>query len=147
MLSELCRTARCCRQDSAFCAGVTFSQFLVLDRIYQNTTMMMSDLHGELAVDKSTTSRIVNPLVRQRLITREKSINDGRSITLTLTEEGKETHRKVWRCISDMLRAINHEIPEEKRSHTYRAVGLFNEAVQKASLMQRVTAESTKKSL
>jgi len=45
----------------------------------------------------------------------------------------------VFFCLAQ---AINEEIPEEKRSHTYQAVGLFNRAVRKASQMQRLTKES-----
>ena len=141
LISELCRTARCCRQDSAFCADVTFNQFLVIDAVYQQGSLKMSDIHRELAVDKSTTSRVVHPLVRKKLVKREKSSHDGRSINLSLTEKGKETHKRIWQCISDMLQAIKEEIPEEKRSHTYQAVGLFSAAVRKASQTQKLTAE------
>jgi len=141
LISDLCQVVRCCRQDSAFCADVTFNQFLVIDAVYQQGSLKISDIHRELAVDKSTTSRVVHPLVRKKLVKREKSSHDGRSINLSLTEKGKETHKRVWQCISDMLQAIKEEIPEEKRSHTYQAVGLFNAAVRKASQTQKLTAE------
>lgn len=145
LISDLCQVVRCCRQGSVFGADITFNQFLVMDTVYQRNSMKMSDIHREMAIDKSTTSRVVHPLVRKKLVKREKSSHDGRSINLSLTEKGKETHRKVWQCISDMLRAIKEEIPEEKRIHTYQAVGLFNAAVRKASQMQRFAAESMRK--
>ncbi len=145
LISDLCQVVRCCRQDSVFCADVTFNQFLVIDAVYQQGSLKMSDIHRKLAVDKSTTSRVVHPLVRKKLVKREKSNHDGRSINLSLTEKGKETHKRIWECISDLLQAVRKEIPEEERHQTYQAVGLFNAAVRKASQMQKLTSESIRK--
>jgi len=145
LISDLCQVAKCCRQDSAFCADVTFNQFLVIDAIYRQGSLKISDIHRELSVDKSTTSRVVHPLVQKKLVKREKSSHDGRSINLSLTDKGKETHKRVWECISDLLQAVRKEIPEEERHQTYQAVGLFNEAVRKASQIKKLTAESIRK--
>ncbi|HOO90454.1 MAG TPA: hypothetical protein PLA74_06490, partial [Syntrophales bacterium] len=56
LITELCQAARCCRQDSVFCEGVTFSQFLILDTLMTQENLKMADLHSVLMVEKSTTT-------------------------------------------------------------------------------------------
>jgi DNA-binding MarR family transcriptional regulator len=65
LVSELCQVVRFCRQDSMFCEDVTFTQFLILDEVAKKGELKMLELHQILAVDKSTTTRLVNPLVGQ----------------------------------------------------------------------------------
>ena len=64
----LSQVTRCCRQDVAFYEGVTFHQFMILDAVAEKKEMQISDLHKLLAVEKSTTTRLVNPLIKKGLI-------------------------------------------------------------------------------
>ena len=84
----LSQVTRCCRQDVAFCEGVTFHQFMILDALAGKKEMQISDLHKLLVVEKSTTTRLVNPLIQKGLLRREKAQHDSRAATLILTEEG-----------------------------------------------------------
>ena len=133
LISDLCQVIRCCRQDAVFCEGVTFSQFLILNHVAKKGTLKMLDLHQILAVDKSTTTRLVNPLVKQGLVKREKSDHDSRAANLRLTPAGKEVHRKVWLCLENFVNAIGGGIPAEKKGDVYEAVKLFINAVKNAS--------------
>jgi DNA-binding MarR family transcriptional regulator len=112
---------------------VTFSQFLILNQVAKKGTLKMLELHQILAVDKSTTTRLVNPLVRQGLIKRERSDHDSRAANLKLTPAGKEVHRKVWLCLEGFVDAIGGGIPDEKKTDVYDAVKLFICAVKNAS--------------
>jgi DNA-binding MarR family transcriptional regulator len=133
LISDLCQVIRCCRQDAVFCEDVTFSQFLILNQVAKKGTLKMLELHQILAVDKSTTTRLVNPLVRQGLIKREKSDHDSRAANLILTPAGKEVHKKVWLCLQGFVDAIGRTIPDEKKTNVYEAVKLFINAVKNAS--------------
>lgn len=133
LISELFQVVRFCRQDAVFCEDVTFSQFFILDRVSEKGSLNMSELRQVLAVDKSTTTRLVNPLVRDGLIERKKSENDSRSVTLRLTPAGEDVHRRVWLCLVDFVDTIAAGIPEEKRDHVYDAVKTFIRAVKNAS--------------
>ena len=133
LISDLCQAIRFCRQDAVFCEDVTFSQFLILDQVAQKGDLKMSDLHKILAVDKSTTTRLVNPLVNQGLIERERASHDSRAINLKLTTAGAETHKKVWLCLEGFVDAIGKNIPDEKKSTVYKTVRLFINAVKSAS--------------
>ena len=133
LISELCQVVRCCRQDAVFCEDVTFTQFLILDHVASKGNLKMSELHTILAVDKSTTTRLVTPLVRKSLLEREKSDHDSRAVNLKLTGAGEDVHRKAWLCLDGFVNAIGREIPDEKKKDVYAAVKLFMNAVKNAS--------------
>jgi DNA-binding MarR family transcriptional regulator len=133
LISDLCQVIRCCRQDAVFCEDVTFSQFLILNHVAKEGSLKMLELHQILAVDKSTTTRLVNPLVRRGLIKREKSDHDSRAANLRLTPTGKDVHRKVWLCLDGFVDAIGRGIPDETKTDVYEAVKLFINAVKNAS--------------
>ena len=133
LVSELCQVVRFCRQDEMFCEDVTFTQFLILDEVAKKERLKMLDLHKILAVDKSTTTRLVNPLVRQGLLERKTSVHDSRAVNLRLTPAGKKVHRKVWLCLEGFVSAIEGQISEKKRKSVYDAVKLFIDAVKKVS--------------
>jgi len=98
--------------------------------------MRLSELHDFLGVDKSTTTRLVNPLVRCGLIQREKSDRDGRAVHLSLTRDGKNTLNNVWECVSLFIAGIRRRIPEEKSSEIYESVKLFLNAMKKTGSME-----------
>ena len=133
LISDLCQAVRCCRQDAVFCEDVTFTQFLILDQVSKKGDLKMSELHRILAVDKSTTTRLVNPLIRKELIAREISDHDSRAVNLRLTSAGGEVHRKVWICLQGFVDAIGGGIPDEKKETVYEGVKIFINAVKNAS--------------
>ena len=133
LVSEFCQVVRFCRQDATFCEDVTFTQFLILDEVAKKGRLKMLELHQILAVDKSTTTRLVNPLVGQGLIERKMSDHDSRAVNLRLTPAGRKVHRKVWLCLEGFVGAIEEGIPEKIKKLVYEAVKLFIGAVKKAS--------------
>ena len=133
LISYLCQVARFCRQDSVFCEDLTLIQFLILDAVSQRGALRMSELHQLLAVDKSTTTRLVTPLIKRDLVKRTKSENDLRAVNLLLTGEGKKIHKRVSLCLAELVETIRAGIPEEKRTEVYRAVEMFLGAVHTAN--------------
>ncbi len=133
LIADLCQAVRCCRQDSVFCEGVTFSQFLILDALATQGTLKMADLHSVLAVEKSTTTRLVRPLIEKALVRREKADHDLRATYLLITEAGKETYRRVWDCFTEFAGTIQDKIPENDRSDVYRTLRIFLDAIRDTS--------------
>jgi len=133
LVSEICQAVRFCRQDAVFCEDVTFSQFVILDEVAKRNEIQLSDLHGILAVDKSTTTRLVNPLVTQGLVERRTSDHDSRAVKLILTKAGRNTHRKVWFCLEGFVAAVERGIPASKRPSVYETVRVFIDALKNAS--------------
>lgn len=125
----MAQVTRCCRQDVAFCEGVTFHQFMILDAVAKKEELPMTDLHTILAVEKSTTTRLVNPLIQKGLLRRDKAIHDSRAVTLFLTPEGKKIHENVSLCLAGFFQKITKNIPEEKRADVLEATRIFINAI------------------
>ena len=134
LITRLSTALRCCRRDEVFCEDVTFAQFQILDAIAQNRTLNMAVLHEILSVDKSTTTRLVAPLIRRGLVVRKRADHDSHAAKLIMTENGREVHERVWQCLISLVRAVQERIPEEKRASVLDGTRLFLEAVSHVSV-------------
>ena len=133
VFSGLSQVMRCCCRDEAFCEGVTFHQFVILDAVAKAKELNMADLHQILSVQKSTTTRLVNPLIKKGLLRRDKSEHDSRAVKFTLTKEGIEIHKKVSLCMIDFFKKVTNAIPEEKKSEVLECVNIFINAIKNSS--------------
>ena len=133
ILMALAREIRCCSRDEAICQDVTFHQFVILDAVAKKQGLDLADLHKILSVEKSTTTRLMNPLLQKGLLKRDKAEHDSRAAKLTLTEEGMETHRRVWMCLGGFFENITRNIPEDRQEKVLKSVKMFTEAMRKAA--------------
>ena len=76
---------------SSCCGGVTLAQCHTLLEIENNEKITVTELAGNLLLDKSTTSRTVESLVRSGLVERNIPSDNRRITTLNLTNTGKDT--------------------------------------------------------
>jgi len=129
IMTGLAHKLRCCRQDDAFCADVTFHQFVILDSVAKKKEIFLADLHRILAVEKSTTTRLVNPLIQKGLLQRDKAIHDSRAVRLVMTEEGRRIHENVWACLANYFQGVMRNIPESKRQEVLECVKIFINAL------------------
>jgi DNA-binding MarR family transcriptional regulator len=134
IIMSLAREIRCCSRDEAICQDVTFHQFVILDAVAKHKGLDLADLHKILSVEKSTTTRLVNPLLQKGLLKRDKAEHDSRAAKLTLTEEGMETHRRVWMCLGGFFENITRNIPEDRQEEVLEAVKVFTAAMRKAAV-------------
>ncbi len=129
----MAQVTRCCRQDVAFCEGVTFHQFMILDAVAKRKELNMADLHKILSVEKSTTTRLVNPLIQKGLLKRDKAQHDSRAATLFLTEDGRKIHQNVSLCLTGFFQKISKNIPEEKRTAVLESINIFINAIKNSA--------------
>ena len=129
----LSQVTRCCRQDVAFCEGVTFHQFMILDAVARKKEMQISDLHKLLAVEKSTTTRLVSPLIKKGLLRREKAQHDSRAATLILTADGKKIHQKVSLCLAGFFQKVTQNIPQDKKPQILEAIRVLIGAIKNSA--------------
>lgn len=145
LIADLCQAARCCRQDTIFCEGVTLSQFLILDALATQGRLKMANLHSVLAVEKSTTTRLVRPLIERELVRREKADDDLRATYLRITPEGEKTYRKVWGCFTEFAGTIQGKIPEDDRPDVYRALSIILDAIRDTSSVCSCNSDNSRK--
>ena len=132
LLSDLARSLRCCQQEAVFCENVTFTQFFILDKVSEKGQLRLSELHDILSVEKSTTTRLVDPLVKQGMLLRKKADHDSRAVNLILTEKGRDVQRRVWDCLSGFIDSLEQRIPGPRRREVYEAVKIFLDAMKNA---------------
>jgi DNA-binding MarR family transcriptional regulator len=104
-----------------------------LDAVEKKKKLNMADLHVILSVEKSTTTRLVNPLLRKGLLKREKAEYDSRAVTLILTEEGKKIHQKVSLCLAGFFQKVTRNIPQDKKNQILEAVRVFIRAIKNSA--------------
>lgn len=129
----MAQVTRCCRQEEAFCEGVTFHQFMILDTVAKRKELQMADLRTILAVEKSTITRLVNPLLHRGFLKRDKARHDSRAIILSLTPEGRKIHQKVLLCLAGFFQKVTNNIPEEKRCEILESIRIFIEAIKNSA--------------
>lgn len=101
--------ARFLESGVIFEEGITLRQFYILDIIIRKNNIELSDIHSVLKVDKSTTTRLLSPLLKEGFINKRKSEENHRSFTLSLTEKGISIHHSTSECIKDFLSEISSE--------------------------------------
>lgn len=70
--------------------GVTFSQLMVMVKIYMHKRMTVSEVAEELGVSLSNITSLVDRLSRSGHMNRRRDETDRRLVWLELTEKGKE---------------------------------------------------------
>jgi len=129
ILKELGKVLRIFHDEVVLCDRVTFIQFCILDYVAARGRLEMSELHDLLSVEKSTTTRMVNPLVSRGLLVKAASTKDSRSIDLVLTAKGGNTHRKVWQCISGHIESFLNAMPADRQDKVIDSIGVFIQSV------------------
>ena len=132
LIGELSRALRCCQQEESFCLDLTLSQFFILHTIAGKGQIPLAELHDILAVEKSTTTRMVSPLIRRGLVVQERAKHDSRALNLSLTDQGGEIYERIWVCLAEFLDTIQKKIPAAERRKIYGATQTFLNAVQGA---------------
>lgn len=103
---------------------LTSAQFEVLQKLYFNGKMRMSDISRELGVAKSTITGIVRGLESSGYVVKVKDPNDLRVNVLELTSRGKEIIEKVIArrqdFVSQCLKSLDSRITERLREDLNR---------------------------
>ncbi len=134
MIRDIARVSRLFQQDSVFCGGITFQQFTILDLVRDaGGEIALADVHGLLSVEKSTTTRLVEPLVERGLLARAASSSDARAVRLVLTSAGQVAHGEYWTCIAGRIRGAIKGISTKQFEAVKAALRLFVSAVGAAS--------------
>ncbi len=129
LIRELGKALRIFQDGAVFCEDLTFTQFIILDHVMQQGRLPMSDLHALLAVEKSTTTRLVQPLVNRQVVIKEKSKSDSRVVELVITDEGRKLHKQVWECIAGFVQHLQETIPQDQREPVAESLGLFSRSL------------------
>jgi DNA-binding MarR family transcriptional regulator len=94
---------------------LTFSQYALLQSLVDADTARVSDLAAGAGVTPSTATRILDALERRRIVRRDRSPDDRRGVTVTLTRLGRRTLDRQAAWMRARQRAFYEQLPESER--------------------------------
>ena len=101
-------------------------QFRTLTFINRNPEVSLSNLANHLGLTLPSTSKLVDGLVNQKLITRRESKEDRRRLTLVLTKSGEDILRVARGATQDYLKNILGELSADELSAVIHAMNLLH---------------------
>jgi len=129
LTKELLRKYQLRDRNEIICCGVSISQCYALDLLGDHGDMTMLALAQKMFLDKSTATRIVDPLVKRKLITRRVDEADRRVVMVTLTAAGTKVLLEIRQCQVASQRLILERIPPPKREALIESLELLSRAV------------------
>lgn len=75
--------------------GITIDQWVVLKYIGENNGSNQVDIAKDSAKDAPTTTRIIDQLVRKKLVQRKADATDRRKFKVMITDKGSQLIKKV----------------------------------------------------
>jgi MarR family 2-MHQ and catechol resistance regulon transcriptional repressor len=99
-VADLVRVYQFRDRDRICCHDVSVTQCYALETLVGHGPMRLSALADRLFLDKSTTSRVVNTLVRKGYVEQRADATDGRAMLISATRQGQ---RLCARIISDLV--------------------------------------------
>ncbi|MGC9368044.1 MAG: MarR family winged helix-turn-helix transcriptional regulator [Paracoccaceae bacterium] len=82
-------------RDLAKAAGLTAAQFRVLQVVAERGLCTAKDISRRMSVSQATVTSLVDKLVRQGMVTRERCETDRRQTNIVITARGRETIEKA----------------------------------------------------
>jgi len=117
--------------------GLNLPRHRALSVIMQLEPCTMSELADFSAVDRTTLTRTIDPLVAAGLARRATPPEDRRQVVLTLTEAGREACRRSLRAIFGVNRDLLAGLTEPEQRVLARAFESFLAALVKDESLRR----------
>jgi MarR family transcriptional regulator, 2-MHQ and catechol-resistance regulon repressor len=106
-LSDLARRYQFRNRDEVCCYGITVSQCYALQALSRKERMASSELASHLGLDLSSTTRLVDQLVKKKLAVRQRASQDARIREIKITEAGR---RMVNRVEADFAKIVSDAV-------------------------------------
>lgn len=114
-VSRLARSFQQLMREQLACGPVTVQQCYTLAALTQGPRTMKS-LATDVGLHQSTLTRVVEKLERQELLRRERDASDQRTVWVTLSETGRETHAKLYAGSKLLVGALLDSVSADEQS-------------------------------
>jgi MarR family 2-MHQ and catechol resistance regulon transcriptional repressor len=105
-VSELVRVYQFRDRDHICCRDISVTQCYALENLVHDGPMRLGTLAARLFLDKSTTSRVVQTLVRKGYARHQRERSDKRAMVLRATAAGQRLHRSIVRDLVAQQHAL-----------------------------------------
>ncbi len=92
--------------------GLTYPQYLVMMLLWEEDGQTVGQLGGRLALDSGTLSPLLKRLTAAGLVTRQRRVDDERSVSIQLTAAGRELESNAMEVSRDIIGALGLTIAE-----------------------------------
>lgn len=133
MVQKLVRMFQLFERDQIKVHGFTTSQCYTLLEIYKSGSLTMSELSDKMNLNTSTMTRVLDNLVRDKYVSRDKELSDRRIVVISLTDKGKNAALVLSRTVNDYYRRVIENIPEGQVDEILKSVGRLLSAFEKAN--------------
>ena len=116
-------------RNKDICCGISVSQCYILETLKQSGPLSMNRLAQKMHLTVSTITRVIQPLLKRKLIRREEDSEDRRIRLISLTEEGKIFANRLWERIIESEKIILENFPQENREMLIDFLRKLNSAV------------------
>lgn len=114
-LSELVRLYQFRDRDRICCHDISVTQCHALEVLVEQGAQRSQGLSAALRLDKSTTTRVVDALVRKGYVERTPDIEDRRAVSLRVTAAGKRLYHRINDDLVEGQQALIADLPPETR--------------------------------
>lgn len=133
VVQKLVRVFQLFERDQIKVHGFTTSQCYALLEIYKSGNLTMNEISEKMNLNTSTMTRILDNLVRDRFVQRNRDESDRRIVIISLTERGREMAMRLGNTVNDYYKRIIANIPEGQLENILNSVNVLLDAFEKAN--------------
>lgn len=96
-------------------SNYTLPEARILYEIYHNENIQAGDIIASTGIDKGYLSRILKIFVAKKLVAKKRSVQDGRSVHLSLTTQGKREFEALNAVQDEEIKKLLEMMPVDER--------------------------------
>lgn len=112
-INQLIRVHQFRDRDCICCHDVSVAQCYALETLVKRGPLRLQALADEMYLDKSTTSRVVDALLRKKYVLKLADPSDQRAVHLSLTPAGEALYRSIRQDLVKEEAAMIKELAPE----------------------------------
>lgn len=128
-LGKLIRKVSRVDRDEKICYGVTVSQCHIIEVLSERGLLSMNELSSKLGLAVSTLTRILDVMVRNGIVDRNRDSADRRKVLVKLSKTGEVLSKKLKKCSHEYSLQILEKIPLEKRMDIIESLKLLEDVI------------------
>jgi MarR family transcriptional regulator, 2-MHQ and catechol-resistance regulon repressor len=121
-VADLVRVYQFRDRDRICCHDVSVTQCYALETLVAHGPMRLSGLAERLFLDKSTTSRVVNTLVRKGYVEQRADPSDGRATALSATRQGQRLYARITEDLVEQQKQLLQDLDAGVRAGAVEVV-------------------------
>jgi DNA-binding MarR family transcriptional regulator len=121
-IADLVRVYQFRDRDRICCHDVSVTQCYALETLVEHGPMRLSALADRLFLDKSTTSRVVNTLVRKGYAEQRADATDGRAMLINATRQGQRLCTQISSDLIEQQKQLLGDLAPEIRAGVVQVI-------------------------